>query len=176
MTFRQHYSSIINKANRQLGMICRIGKEFKDPGTFRTLYCSLVRPILESACVVWDPYYDHWIRRIERIQKHLIRRICRALPWSNPDHLPPYESLCLLVGIAPLEQRRKDIMARTAHKILTSSYDCPAILTMLQLHCPLRPQRHQRLLQLNAHRTNYGLHEPIRRMALAYNLNDNFNF
>ena len=177
LTFRQHFTMIITKANRQLGLIFRIGKEFIDHGTLLTLYCSLVRSILETACVVWDPHFDVWIQRIERVQKLFIRRICRTLPWRDPDNLPPYESLCSLVGISPLEQRRQEIIAKTTHKILTNRYDCPAILTSLQLYCPLRPRRSQHLLQTNAHRTNYGLNEPVRRMTLVYNrYYDNFNF
>ena len=177
LSFRQHYSMITNKANRQLGVIMRIGKEFDDPGTLKALYCSLVRSILESACVVWDPYYDYWKKRIECIQKRFVRRVCRTLPWRNPDSLPPYEDLCQLLGLAPLEQRRRDILMRTAHKILTGTYNCPAILATLHLNCPLRPQRHQRLLRLDVHRSNYALHEPIRRMAQEYNRSGhNFNF
>ena len=177
LSFRQHYSMITNKANRQLGVIMRIGKEFDDPGTLKALYCSLVRSILESACVVWNPYYDYWNKRIECIQKRFVRRVCRTLPWRNPDSLPPYENLCLLLGLASLEQRRRDILVRTAHKILTGIYDCPAILATLHLNCPHRPQRHQRLLRLDVHRTNYALHEPIRRMAQEYNRSGhNFNF
>ena len=172
MTFRQHYSMIISKANRQLGFVLRTGKEFVDPGTLRTLYCSLVRPILESACVVWQPYYDAWIQRIECIQKQFVRRICRTLPWRNPDNLPPYEELCLLLGLKTLEQRRKDMLFRMAQKILVGTYDCPTILAMFNLYCPIRPQRHHRLLLLNTHRTNYGLHEPIRRLALEFNRRD----
>lgn len=177
LTFRQHLSMIISKANRQLGLIFRIGNEFVDYGTMRALYCSLVRSILETACVVWDPHYEFWSQRIERIQKHFVRRICRTLPWRDPDHLPPYESLCLLIGISPLEQRRKEIIARMTHNILTSRYDCPAILTLLQLYCPIRPRRSQSLLQTNSHRTNYGQNQPVRRMAVLFNrYYANFNF
>ena len=177
LTFRQHFSMIISKANRQLGLIFRIGNEFVDYGTLRTLYCSLVRSILETACAIWNPHYEFWIQRIERVQKTFIKRICRTLPWRDPDHLPPYESLCLLVGITPLEQRRKEIFTKMTHKILTGRYNCPTILALLQLHCPLRPRRDQRLLHTNAHRTNYGLNEPIRQMALLFNRYfENFNF
>ena len=177
LTFRQHYSMIINKANRQLGFIMRIGKEFGDPGTLKALYCSLVRSILETACVVWDPHYDTWNLRIERVQKRFVRRICRTLPWRDPENLPSYEDLCQLLGLEPLLQRRKNILVRTAHKILTGVYDCPAVLSSLCLNCPLRPQRQQRFLRLYAHRTNYATHEPIRNMAIEYNRNGhNFNF
>ena len=172
LTFRQHYMTIINKANRQLGLIFRIGREFIDPGTLRALYCSLVRSILEASCVVWNPHYEFWTNRLERIQKCFIRKICCMLPWRNPDARPPYEQLCLLIGLAPLEQRRKDILANTAHRILLGVYDCPTVLSLFQLHCPLRPQRNNQLLRVRSHRTNYGLHEPIRQMALEYNRRD----
>lgn len=46
LDFRLHYQEIISKANRQLGFISKIAKDFTDPHCLKSLYCSLVRPIL----------------------------------------------------------------------------------------------------------------------------------
>ena len=45
----------INKANKLLGLVYRtVGSS--NPGAFSTLYKSLVRPVLEYAAPVWNPY------------------------------------------------------------------------------------------------------------------------
>lgn len=50
MTFNLHYTDIIAKANRQLGIIFKISDEFRDPKSLKTLYGSLVILIHET---VW---------------------------------------------------------------------------------------------------------------------------
>ena len=69
LTFRNHQYEINDKANRQLGFMLKIAKEFDDPLCRRSLYCSFVRSHLESSAVVWAPY---WVRRIENIQHKFI--------------------------------------------------------------------------------------------------------
>ena len=45
-----YIDSITAMANRVLGLVKRTCKDFKDITTLRTLYCSLVRPLLEYSC------------------------------------------------------------------------------------------------------------------------------
>lgn len=98
LDFRLHYSSIIAKANRQLGFISKIARDFKDPHCLKALYCSLVRPIIENASVVWCPYEVTWILRLEGVQKRFVRLALRNLPWRDPVNLPPYPNRCLLLS------------------------------------------------------------------------------
>lgn len=46
LTFKNHYASVIAKANRQLEFISKVAKDFTDPYYLKSLYCALVRPIL----------------------------------------------------------------------------------------------------------------------------------
>ena len=46
------------------------------PHTLHLLYTSLVRPHLDYACVVWQPYLLKDIRALEAVQ----RRVTRLLP------------------------------------------------------------------------------------------------
>ena len=52
LSWNSHIDSIIARANSYsvLGLMKRTRKDFKDITTLRTLYCSLVRPILEYSC------------------------------------------------------------------------------------------------------------------------------
>ena len=56
LSFRDHITSKVNLANRNLGIIFRTFT-FLDLEIFLTLYKSLVRPHLEYVTVVWSPLY-----------------------------------------------------------------------------------------------------------------------
>ena len=47
LTFKSHINKVISKASQILGFIIRIGKIFNSTTTLRTLFVSLVIPILE---------------------------------------------------------------------------------------------------------------------------------
>lgn len=161
LDFRLHYSSVISKANRQLGFISKIARDFKDPHCLKALYCSLVRPILENASIVWCPYEMTWILRLERVQKRFVRLALRNLPWRDPVNLPPYPNRCLLLDLETLEQRRKIQQATFVAKLLNGEVDCPVLLSQLNFRVPHRSLRNNSLLQLSYHRTAYGYNEPL---------------
>ena len=47
LSWNQHVDRITAKANRVLGLVKRTCRDLNDVDTTRTLYCSLVRPLLE---------------------------------------------------------------------------------------------------------------------------------
>lgn len=176
LTFKMHYSETVDKANRQLGFIFKIASEFDDPLCLKSLYCSLVRSILEFASVIWSPYDAVWIARIESIQRRFVRCALRSLPWSDPLRLPPYEHRCALLGIETLEERRKMNQAVFGAKVLRSEIDSPALLRQLNIYAPQRVLRSRQLLYQPPRRTMYGSNNPIdtisRRFQDNYNLFD----
>ena len=107
LTFDAQFSFIIAKANRQLGFMLKIAKDFKDPHCLKALYCSLVRPILENASVVWLLHQVSWCLRIERVQKRFVYLALKSLPWLDPTNLPPYTDRCQLLGLDTLQRRRR---------------------------------------------------------------------
>ena len=104
MSFKFHVNIIISKANSRLGLIKRFGKEFKDPYVTKALYCSLVRSILEYGTVVWMPFYDIDVKRIESVQKQFLLFCLRDLGWSNGYVLPSYRSRLNLINLLPLSE------------------------------------------------------------------------
>ena len=48
LSWNQHVDKITAKANRVLGLVKRTCRDLKDIDTMNTLYCSLVRPLLEA--------------------------------------------------------------------------------------------------------------------------------
>lgn len=169
LTFRSHLECTIAKANRQLGFILRMADGFNDPLCLKSLYCALVRSILESSAVVWCPYNRTWIERIEAIQRKFVRIALRNLPWRDARNLPPYENRCMLLGIDTLEKRRTMMQAVFVAKVLINEIDSPALLSDMNIYVPERALRRRDFLYLQPRNSRYGQHDPIRIMALRFN-------
>lgn len=167
LTFRAHFQDIISRANRQLGFIFKIADEFRDISCLRSLYCSLVRSILEFSSVAWCPYHANWIARLESVQKRFIRI---ALFRSRCTlELESYGDRCRHLGLLTLEQRRKVSQTIFVAKLLKDEIDAPAILSQLCLYVPIRILRQRPFLLLPPRNTDYGIHEPIRFMSARFN-------
>jgi hypothetical protein len=90
MTFSEHVDVIVAKAFAMLG--CgRLSLEFRDLYNLKSLYMSLVRPKLEYASCVWNPFYHVRVDRVERVQRLFIRYALRGLGWTDMHDLLPYE-------------------------------------------------------------------------------------
>lgn len=105
LTYKDHISYISSNASAQLGFIFRVCKHFKDIHCLKTLYCSLVRSILEYGSVVWAPFYQNSIQRLEAVQRKFVRYALRHLPWNDPVQLPSYEDRCKRIGLDFLSVR-----------------------------------------------------------------------
>lgn len=169
LSFRDHYAHILDKANRNLGFMFRIAKDFRDPYCLRSLYFCLVRSILETATVVWSPYHQIWINRVETVQRKFVRRALRFLPWNNPYELPSYESRCQLLGMKTLQARRDISKAVLIANLLLGNLDAPRILAQLNMNAVPRNLRFRPFFRLDMQRTEYAQNEPIRSMCAVFN-------
>lgn len=169
LTFNDHMTSIISRANRQLGFISRICRSFTDPYCFRSLYYSLVRSILEFSSIVWSPSYSCWVNRIEAVQRRFIRIALKHLPWQNPLNLPPYEDRCKLIDVTPLYRRRRQAGILFTAKVLLNEVDCPSILKLMSFNVPARRLRSSVFFHIPFHRTNYGRNDPLCKMCRDFN-------
>ena len=100
-----HINKVISKANRTLGFLRR--NIYKCPQDIKSqAYISLVRPHLEYASSVWDPYRKCHINALEMVQRKAAR-----FATSNYTRKPGTVTTILLnLGWQTLENRRK--MAR----------------------------------------------------------------
>ena len=85
LTFDQHISSIVKKANSLAGLIRR-SFEYMDKKMFRQLFTTIVRPHLEYAAAVWNPHLRRHIIAIENVQKRASKLVpgLRDLPYKEP--------------------------------------------------------------------------------------------
>ena len=75
LSWDYHVNYICAKANKVLGLIRWTFGPNNSEGV-STAYKTLVRPILEYGCQVWNPYLVKHIKSIESIQRRATRVIC----------------------------------------------------------------------------------------------------
>lgn len=166
--FSAHIDYIVCKGNSMLGFLKRNSVAFNDAYTLKTMFCSLVLPILEYCCVVWSPFYKNNSLRIERIQKKFTRYALRKLNWSND--LPNYSSRCALIAMNSLECRRDALCILFIKDIVSFHINSIDLLSFMSFYVPERILRNRNeIFHIPTHRTNYGLNEPITRSLILFN-------
>ena len=110
LKWENHITSTCNKANRTLGFLrrnLRIGNK----KTKEKAYKSLVRPILEYASPVWDPYLNEEIQQLEKVQR-------RAARWVQHRHRQSscVDSMLQDLKWPSLQLRRKKARLETFYK------------------------------------------------------------
>ena len=80
-----HITNICTRSRQLLGLLYRKFYSSVDPAFLCLLYKSLVRPILEYACQVWDPYTVKNTKQLESVQNFALR-IC-AHSWNIDHHI-----------------------------------------------------------------------------------------
>ena len=73
-----HHNNFLQKPNRVLGLVKSTCRDLKDIDTMNTLYCSLVRPLLEYSCETWNPHTKRNIDKLEAVQRRATRWITRS--------------------------------------------------------------------------------------------------
>ena len=94
-----HIEAVVSKTNRSLGVIRNSFKNL-DSETFKLLYCALVRPNLDYAVSVWNPYFQKEIVLIESVQR-------RTTKIVNVIKYLAYSERLKRLDLTRLEQTRK---------------------------------------------------------------------
>ena len=115
LTFTNHISNKINKANNIMGIIRRTFKKINKE-MFNRLYKPLVRTQLEYANVVWAPHMEKDIRALESVQ----RRATKQIPGIRDQS---YEQRLRYLDLPTLRFRRQRGDLIETYKILTNKYD-----------------------------------------------------
>ncbi|KAK6169191.1 hypothetical protein SNE40_020289 [Patella caerulea] len=133
MRWNDHISSICGKANKTLGFLRR-NLNISSIKVKENAYKSLVRPLVEYASSVWDPYQQKDIYRLEMIQRRAARYVSNRFGnRSSVDHMLNH------LNWRSLEQRRKDARLTLLYKIVN---DKVCIEKSGRLITPSRRTRH----------------------------------
>jgi ribonucleases P/MRP protein subunit RPP40 len=124
LSFDSHIATVINKANRVLGLLKRNFRHL-DAHCLLLLYKAMVRSILEYAQPVWSPHLKKHITAIEKVQQ----RATRILPSLRNL---PYAQRLKSLKLPSLVYRRLRGDMIEAYKILHDYYD-PSCVPSLQI-------------------------------------------
>ena len=117
LTWTEHIDKLCKKANRTLGFLKRNLKT-KNQDIKKGAYTSLVRPLLEYSCTVWEPYHDKLINKIEKIQNSAARYISnKPLNFHKPDSITEIKKD---LKMDDLLTRRKKYKLSLVHKIYSN--------------------------------------------------------
>ena len=132
LSWKTHINRITSNANKSLGFLKRNIKA-NHPQLKAMAYKAVVRPQLEYASCVWDPYTAIAIKQIEMVQRRAARWVVRDYSFTSS-----VTSIIEDLGWRTLEQRRSDarlsLMFKIVHQLVAISTD--------QLVPPSRPTRH----------------------------------
>ena len=99
LKWNEHISTQVHKANFVLGKLNNAFKNW-DLRTFKLLFTTYVRPILEYGATAWCSYRKHEIKQIENVQ----RRATKLVPTIRNKN---YEERLKLLGMITLAERRE---------------------------------------------------------------------
>lgn len=169
LRFNKHISTITAKAWSVLGFIRRHASEFTDIYALKTLFCALVRSILEYAAPVWTPYHLSYSLQLERVQKCFLQFALRGLPWRDPENLPSYPERCQLINLETLSERRAKSQQVFIFDIITGNLDCSMLLSEVPFYVPPRSLCNAPFLANPVHRTSYGQNNSFFAGVRAFN-------
>jgi hypothetical protein len=143
LNFEDHMNEKINKSNSIMGLIRRTFTYIDTP-TFLMLYKALVRPHLEYANSVWNPYKKKHITALENVQ----RRATKLIPGFKDM---TYENRLRKLKLPTLAYRRKRGDMIEAFKLTSGLYDT-ALPSLLEIQKNTRTRGHSK--KLYQHRSN----------------------
>ncbi|KAL1446370.1 hypothetical protein WDU94_006570 [Cyamophila willieti] len=161
LSFSDHLTNLSMRCHRLLGYVFRTSKGLSSD-SFRLLYISLIRSLLEYACVVWSPSYNVQEVLVDRVQR-------RFLSYFN------FRFPGVPVNLEDLKDRRVQTDLRFVQRLMSGEVDCSYLLGLVTLDC------HRRLRRANTFHvrtcaTNYMHFAPVNRMLRLANNDRNFNF
>ena len=169
LTMQEHIDASVRRARRCLGFVKRQAKQFDDPYVTKSLYCALVRPILEYGCIIWDPYTKQQITELESVQKQFLIFALKGLGWNDGYRLPPYRDRLMLLGMKELAQRRKILSAVFMYKLVKNIMNVPVLREKLIVNSSRYETRNRPNFMLPLHSTNYGKNEPFSKLIKIFN-------
>ena len=126
LTWSTHINEVTNKARKIIGLIYRQFYSLSSTPSLLQLYTSLVRPHLEYATQVWDPFLIKDIHKLESVQKFALKMCCKRWDSSYSENLD--QSL-----LPELSLRRKYLNLSYFYNLINGLFDFPDMPTTVTL-------------------------------------------
>ena len=118
LSWADHINHICSKARKLVGMLYRQFYTWADTSTLLRIYLTCIRPHLEYACQLWDPYTDKGTQALESVQKFACK-VCLKR-WDMD-----YESMLQQLELTSLS-RRNFLKLTTMYNIINGTLYFPA--------------------------------------------------
>ena len=118
LSWQPHIMAICKKARKMIGMIHRNMHRHSSPNTLLKLYLTTIRPHLEYASPVWNPFHKGEIDCIESVQNFALRMCLKS--W-NLD----YEELLENAHTLMLRSRRNQTSMCHLSKVVKKTNTLP---------------------------------------------------
>ena len=115
LSWSAHIDQIASKARRTLGFIYYRNV---NPSILTKLYLTIVRPMVEYSCAVWDPHLQKDIDKLESVQR-LACEICTK-NWSAS-----YSDQLQILNLPSTHDCRTFLKLCTMYKILKNTFSFP---------------------------------------------------
>jgi len=168
-----HIQIICCKAFKLLGFINRVSAEFHLQTPLKTLYCSLVRPILEYGIILWDLSTASASNMIERVQRKFLRYAAFKLNIPCPPH--DYSPIQQLFSLDSLTDRRHSANLSFLSNLLSSRIDNPDSLSRISFNVPCRRTRSSFPFHIPFSSSTYYRNSPIIRLMRIANTDPYFS-
>lgn len=167
-----HINYVCCKALKTLGFIMRLSRDFRLELSIKSLYCALVRPILEYGAIVWDPVTAGHSSELERVQRRFLRfsRHLLNIPCTPHDYAPVADVL----NLSSLAERRRSAGLSFLKGLLCNKVDSSVLVSLLNFKVPQRITRATAPFFIPHSTTNYLGNEPIRRLMSHANADPSF--
>ena len=125
VSWDNHISNTCSKANRAQGFLRR-NLKISASNIKEKAYKVFVRPLLEYAASVWDPYSQKNIAKIEAVQRRAARFVLNQ--FRNTLSV---NNMLEVLGWPTLEQRRQTCRLLMLYKIQSGLAHCPTLKAKL---------------------------------------------
>ena len=120
LSWQPHIVATCKKTRKLIGMLYRSLYQHSSPKTLLKLYLTKIRPHLEYASPVWDPFRKGEIEELENVQKFALRMCLKS--WDMD-----YSELLEKAHIPTLSSRRSRASLRHLTKIVKNQTYFPEV-------------------------------------------------
>ena len=119
LNWNHHISAVTKKANNTRSFLQRNISQCPKK-TKELCYRTLVRPLMEYATVIWDPFTDANIRKLEMVQRRSARMVC-----SDYRRTSSVSSMLQQLQWPTLQERRAQAKVTMMYRIVYQLVDVP---------------------------------------------------